>query len=58
MRRHGGQAQGGAQADAVNGHLIDAVFHAPRRASGVSPGAFTLSASFSTSAFSRLSSAS
>jgi hypothetical protein len=27
VRRHGGQAQGGAQADAMKGHLIDAVFH-------------------------------
>jgi hypothetical protein len=27
VRRHGGQAQGGAQADAVESHLIDAVFH-------------------------------
>jgi hypothetical protein len=27
MRRHGVQAQGGAQADAVKDHLIDAVFH-------------------------------
>jgi hypothetical protein len=53
MRRHGGQAQGGAQADAMKGHLIDVSSTVPRRASGVSPGAFTLSASFSTSAFSR-----
>jgi hypothetical protein len=58
VHRHGGQAQGGVQADAMKGHLIDAVFTAPRRAFGVSPGAFTLSSSFSTSAFSRLSSAS
>jgi hypothetical protein len=27
VRRHGGQAQGGAQADAVNSHLVDTVFH-------------------------------
>jgi hypothetical protein len=27
VRRHGGQAPGGAQADAVEGHLIDTVFH-------------------------------
>jgi hypothetical protein len=27
VRRHGGQAQGGAQADIVEGHLIDTVFH-------------------------------
>jgi hypothetical protein len=27
MRRHGGQAQGGAEADAVDGHLVHAVFH-------------------------------
>jgi hypothetical protein len=58
MRRHGGQAQGGAQADAVEGHFIDVISTAPRRAFGVSPEAFTLFASFSISAFSRLSSAS
>jgi hypothetical protein len=27
MRRHGGQAQGGAKVDAVDGHLVHAVFH-------------------------------
>jgi hypothetical protein len=27
VRCHGGQAQSGAQADAVGGHLVDAVFH-------------------------------
>jgi hypothetical protein len=27
MRRHGGQAQGGTHADAMKGHLIDAIFH-------------------------------
>jgi hypothetical protein len=27
VRRHGSQAQGGAQTDAVEGHLVDAVFH-------------------------------
>jgi hypothetical protein len=27
VRRHGGQAQAGAQTDAVEGHLVDAVFH-------------------------------
>jgi hypothetical protein len=27
MRRHGGQAQGSAQANAVEGHFIDTVFH-------------------------------
>jgi hypothetical protein len=27
VRRHGGQAQGGAQADAVECHLIDTIFH-------------------------------
>jgi hypothetical protein len=27
VRRHGGQAQGGTQADAVSGHLVHAVFH-------------------------------
>jgi hypothetical protein len=25
--RHGSQAQGGAQADAMKGHLVDALFH-------------------------------
>jgi hypothetical protein len=54
VRCHGGQAQGGAQADAVNGHLA----HAARRSAGVSPRAFTLSANCSTSIFSWLSSAS
>jgi hypothetical protein len=41
VRRHGGQAQGGAQADAVEGHLIDTVFHRGnavcRRVPGRSP---------------------
>jgi hypothetical protein len=27
VRRHGSQAQGGAKADAMKGHLIDAAFH-------------------------------
>jgi hypothetical protein len=27
VRRHGGQAQSGAQADAVGGHFVHAVFH-------------------------------
>jgi hypothetical protein len=27
MRRHGGQAQGGAKADAMDGHFVHAVFH-------------------------------
>jgi hypothetical protein len=27
MRRHGGQARGGAQADAVGSHLVHAVFY-------------------------------
>jgi hypothetical protein len=58
VRRHGGQAQGGAQTDAMQGHLVNAATTAPRRTSCVSPGAFTLFASFSASAFSRLSSAS
>jgi hypothetical protein len=40
------------------GHLVDAVFHRAKRASRVSPGAFTLSTSFFTSAFSQLSLAS
>jgi hypothetical protein len=39
----------------VESHLVDAVFHRGMRAAGVSPGAFTLSASFFTSVFSQLS---
>jgi hypothetical protein len=58
VHRHGSQAQGGAQADTVEGHLVERSSTAPRRASGVSLGAFTLSASFFTSVFSQLSSAS
>jgi hypothetical protein len=58
VRRHGGQAQGGAQADAVKGHIINAVFHRGEAVRGVSPGAFTLSASCFTSIFSWSSSAS
>jgi hypothetical protein len=27
VRRHGSQAKGGTQADTVEGHLVDAVFH-------------------------------
>jgi hypothetical protein len=27
VRRHGSQAQGGAQTDVVEGHLVDAVLH-------------------------------
>jgi hypothetical protein len=27
VRRHGGQAQGGAEADAVNNHLVHAIFY-------------------------------
>jgi hypothetical protein len=27
VRLHGGQAQGGAQADAVNSHFVDAIFY-------------------------------
>jgi hypothetical protein len=54
VSRHGGQAQGGAQADAVESHLSTRSSTAAMRAAGVSPGAFTLSASF----FSQLSSAS
>jgi hypothetical protein len=42
----------------MEGSLVDAVFTAAMRAAGVSPGAFTLSASFFTSIFSQLSSAS
>jgi hypothetical protein len=58
MRPHGGQAKAGAQADAMKDHLIDTVFIAAMRSAGVSPGAFTLSASCFTSIFSQLSSAS
>jgi hypothetical protein len=58
VRRHGGQAQGGAQADAVEGHLIDTVFHRGNAVRRRVPGAFTLSASCFTSIFSWLSSAS
>jgi hypothetical protein len=57
VRRHGSQAQGGAQAD-TRATSSTRSSTAPRRASGVSPGAFTLSASFFTSVFSQLSSAS
>jgi hypothetical protein len=58
VRCHGGQAQGGAQADAVESHLINTVFHRGNRAVGVSPGVFTLSASCITSVFCQLSLAS
>jgi hypothetical protein len=58
VRRHGGQAKGGAQANAMKGHLIDTVFNRGMRSAGVSPGAFTLSASCFNSIFSQLSSAS
>jgi hypothetical protein len=51
MRRHGVQAQGGAQADAMKATSSTRFSTPPRRASGVSPGAFTLFTSFSTSAF-------
>jgi hypothetical protein len=47
--RHGGQAQSGAQADAVSSHLVHAVSTAARRSAGVSPRVFTLSANCSTS---------
>jgi hypothetical protein len=57
VRRHGGQAQGGAQTDAVKGHLIDAVFHRAKVSFWRISGAFTLFASFSTTTFGRLSSA-
>jgi hypothetical protein len=56
--RHGGQAQGGAQADAVEGHLIDTVLHRGNAVCRRVPGAFTLFASCFTSIFSQLSSAS
>jgi hypothetical protein len=42
----------------MRGHLVDVAATAPRRTSGVSPEAFTLFTSFSTSSFSRLSSTS
>jgi hypothetical protein len=58
VHRHGGQAQGGAQEDAVEGHLIDTVFHRDNAVCRRVPGAFTLSASCFTSIFSWLSSAS
>jgi hypothetical protein len=58
VRRHGSQAQGGAQTDAMQGHLVDAACHRAKANFGVSPGVFTLFASFSASTFSRLSSAS
>jgi hypothetical protein len=58
MHRHGRQALGGAQADAVSSHLVHAVSTAARRSAGVSPRAFTLLASCSSSIFSWLSSAS
>jgi hypothetical protein len=57
-RRHGGQAQGGAQMNAMQDHLVDAAYHRAKATSGMSPGAFTLFPSFSASAFSPLSSAS
>jgi hypothetical protein len=58
MRRHGGQAQGGAEADAVDSHLVHAIFYHGEAPAGVSPGAFTLSANCFTSIFSWSSSAS
>jgi hypothetical protein len=58
VRHHGSQVQGGAQADAVEGHLMTRSSTAAMRSADVSPGAFTLSASCFTSIFSQLSSAS
>jgi hypothetical protein len=52
--RHGSQTQGGAQADAVEGHLIDTVFHRGNAVRRRVPGVFTLSASCFTSIFSQL----
>jgi hypothetical protein len=58
VRRHGGQGQGGALADAMEGHLIDTVLHRSNAVCRRVPGAFTLSASCFASIFSQLSSAS
>jgi hypothetical protein len=58
VRRHGGQAQGGAQADAVNGHLVDTVFHRGEAVRRRVSGAFTLSTSCFTNIFNWSSSAS
>jgi hypothetical protein len=58
VRRHGGQAQGGAQADAWRATSSPRSSTAAMRSAGVSPGAFTLSASCFTSVFSWLSSVS
>jgi hypothetical protein len=58
VHRHGGQAKGGAQANAMKGHLIDTVFHRDNAVRRRVPEAFTLSASCFTSIFSQLSSAS
>jgi hypothetical protein len=58
MHSHGGHAQGGAQANAVEGHFIDTVFHRGDAVCRRVPGAFTLSASCFTSIFSWLCSAS
>jgi hypothetical protein len=52
VRCHGDQAMGGAQANAMKGHLIDAVFHRGNVGRRRVPGAFTLSASCFTSVFS------
>jgi hypothetical protein len=48
---HGSQAQGGAQADAVEGHLVNAVFHRAKSSFRCVSGVFT-------SVFTQLSSAS
>jgi hypothetical protein len=58
VRRHGGQAQGGAQADVVGSHLVHAVFHRGKVLRRRVSLAFTLSANCSTSIFSWSSSAS
>jgi hypothetical protein len=58
VRRHGGQAQGGAQADAMEGHLIDTVFDRGNAVCRRVPGGVYLVRQCFTSIFSKLSSAS
>jgi hypothetical protein len=58
MRRHGGQAQSGAEADAMDGHLVHAVFHRGEALRWRVAGSVTLSANCFTSIFSWSSSAS
>jgi hypothetical protein len=52
VRRHGSQAQGHAQADAMGGHFINAVLHCSKALRRRVSAAFTLSASCSTSVLS------